>query len=104
MHRFLLSFFCFVGKIISDLWFDSKTSMNVPRNRDEAASRSTRSSKKDHGMVMKEEERERKKKRRREKKKLFVCLERWRLQQTRWAQGEGDEVDPSVKVLRAHTE
>ena len=44
--------------------------MNVPRNRDEAASRSTRSSKKDHGMVMKEEERERKKKRRREKKKL----------------------------------
>lgn len=57
MHRFLLSFFCFVGKIISDLWFDSKTSMNVPRNRDETASRSTRSSKKDHGMVMKEEER-----------------------------------------------
>ena len=76
MHRFLLSFFCFVGKIISDLWFDSKTSMNVPRNRDETASRSTRSSKKDHGMVMKEEERKWEKKEEGKKKsfRLFGAL------------------------------
>lgn len=54
-------------------------------------------------MVMKEEERKKKKKKGK-KKAFFVCLERWRLQQTRWAQGEGYEVDPSVKVIRAHTE